>query len=155
MGRIITIITVMITLLAPVSVAQPSEKEWQRLTNEALDHYYYGRNKEAVSVAREALKEAEALFGPDDLKVVGAADDLATYLVSTGNIEEAEALYQRALAILQKKLPPDDRYLAIFMDYLALFYDKIGKNDYAAQLRQQAKAIRGKGKDQAGQAQQQ
>ena len=129
-------------MLAPASIAQPSEKEWQRLTDEALDHYYYGHNKEAVAVGREALKEAEALFGPDDLKVVGSADSLATYLVATGNIEEADGLYQRSLSILQKKLPADDRYLAIFMDYLALFYDKIGKNDYASQLRQRSEAIR-------------
>lgn len=134
-------------LSAPLSIAQPSEKEWQRLTSEALDHYYYGRNKEAVVVARQALKEAEALFGQDDLKVVGAVDDLATYLVATGNVDEAENLYQRAFTILQKKLPPDDRYLAIFMDYLALFYDKIGKNDYASQLRGRAKAIRFKKQD--------
>ena len=142
MGRIITIITVMITLLAPVSVAQPSEKEWQRLTDEALDHYYYGRNEKAVVVARQALKEAEELFGPDDLKVVGAVDNLASYLAATGQTEEADRLYQRAFSMLEKKLPPDDHYLAIFMDYLALFYDKIDKKEYANQLRDRAKAIR-------------
>lgn len=147
MKRLLALIIIAIGLSTSVSVAVPSEEEWQSLTDEALDHYYYGRYDEAVVVAREALKEAETLFGPEDLKVVGAVDNLASYLVATGNTSEADVLYQRAFAILRKRLPPDDRYLAIFMDYLALFYDKIGKKEYAAQLREEAKSIRFKKSD--------
>jgi tetratricopeptide (TPR) repeat protein len=142
MKRAIKIAIIAVVISSSSCFAAPTEKDWRSTTNEALDHYYYGRKKEAVEVARKALKQAEELFGPDDLKTVGSVDDLATYLTATGSTKEADKLYQRALSILEKKLSPADRYLAIFMDYLALFYDKIGKNEYAKQLRGRAKAIR-------------
>ena len=142
MNRIFKIAAAVIILSSSVCFAVSTEEDWQRLTDEALDLYHYGNNKEAVSVAREALKAAEEVFGPDDLKVVGSVDNLATYLAATGNTKEADRLYQRALSMLRKKLPPGDSYLAIFMDYLALFYDKIGKNVYAKELREKANAIR-------------
>ena len=142
MNRIFKVAAAVIILSSSVCFAVSTEEDWQRLTDEALDLYHYGSNKEAVGVAREALKAAEEVFGPDDLKVVGSVDNLATYLAATGNTKEADRLYQRALLMLQKKLPPGDSYLAIFMDYLALFYDKIGKNGYAKELREKANAIR-------------
>jgi tetratricopeptide (TPR) repeat protein len=142
MNRIFKIAAVAMILSSSVCLAAPTEKDWQCLTDEALDLYHYGNNREAVGAAREALKMGEELFGPDDLKVAGSIDNLATYLAAAGNTKEADRLYQRALSILRKKLPPDDQYLAIFMDYLALFYDKIGKNGYAKELRERAEAIR-------------
>jgi len=142
MNRMFKILAAVIILSASACFAISTEEDWQRLTDEALDLYHYGNNKEAVNVAREALKAAEEIFGPDDLKVAGSVDNLATYLAAAGNIKEADRLYRRALSMLQKKLPPDDRYLAIFMDYLALFYDEIGKSGYAKELRERANAIR-------------
>lgn len=149
MSRILILITIAVVLAVSIAMSAPTEESWQRLTDTALDHYYYGRKAEAVAVAREALKEAEELFGPDDLKVVGSVDNLASYLAAMGQTEEADKLYQRAFAMLQKKLPPDDHYLAIFMDYLALFYDKIGKKEYAAELCERAKKIRLKKQNEA------
>ena len=48
-----------------VASAAMTEAEWQRLTDEALDHYYYGRNAQAVTGAREALKAAR---GPGNFR---------------------------------------------------------------------------------------
>jgi len=43
---------------------------------------------------------------------------------------------------MEKKLPPDDHYLAIFKDYVSEFYARIGKKDRARELKEDAKAIR-------------
>ena len=142
MRRIFKAVIVLIMLSCSVSFAAPTEEEWQSLTDEALDLYHYGNNKEAVRVARETVKMAEELFGPDDLRVAGSIDSLATYLAAAGNTKEADRLYREALSMLQKKLPPYDGYLAIFMDYLAVFYDKIGNYEYAKELRAKANRIR-------------
>ncbi len=142
--RIFKIVITAVVLSCSVSFAALTEKEWQNLTDEALDHYHYGNNREAVAAAREAVKVAEELFGPDDLRVASSIDSLATYLAATGNTKEADRLYQRALSILQNKLPPDDSYLVIFMDYLAVFYDKIGNAARAEELRARANKIRRK-----------
>jgi tetratricopeptide (TPR) repeat protein len=140
--RIFKIAIVAIILSSSVSFADPTVEEWQDLTDEALKHYQYGNNKEAVAVAKEAVKIAEEIFGPDDLRVAGSMDNLATYLAATGRIEEADRLYRKVLSMLEKKLPSDDSYLAIFMDYLALFYEKIGDGKYANELRAHATKIR-------------
>lgn len=142
MKRIFKIAIAAAVLSCSVSFAAPTEKEWQNLTDEALDLYHYGNNKEAVAVAEEAVKVAEELFGPDDLRVAGSIDNLATYLSAAGNTKEADRLYRKILSMLQKKLPPDDGYLAIFMDYLAIFYDRIGNTGYAKELRASANKIR-------------
>ncbi|MFH1189683.1 MAG: tetratricopeptide repeat protein [Candidatus Omnitrophota bacterium] len=139
----IFVMAIMVSVLScQAAPAVSTEEEWQSLTDEALDHYQYGNNKEAVIVAKDAVKMAEELFGPDDLRVAGSIDNLATYLAATGRTEEADRLYRRALAMLEKKLSPDDSYLAIFMDYLAVFYGKIGNDGYAKELREHAKKIR-------------
>ena len=135
---------IMAALIVPmvVNYSWADEKEWQAVTDEAITYYQAGRHKEAIATARKALKMGEETFGPEDLKVVGSVDDLASYLAAEKQYAEAEALYKRALSILEKKLPPNDRYLAIFLNYLANFYDKIKKPDEATALRDRAKAIR-------------
>ena len=133
---------IIVFILSFSALSYADEKEWDELTDRAIELYRTGHHKEAVTVARRALKSAEELFGPDDLKVVGSLDDLATYLHATGNNSEAERLYRRALAILDEKLPPDDPYLEIFLNYLYGFYNKIGKPEEAAKLKERARSIR-------------
>jgi tetratricopeptide (TPR) repeat protein len=137
----IAIIAILAVFMAAI-YSHAGEKEWQAVTDQAITYYQAGRPKEAIAAARKALKMGEEIFGPEDLKMVGSIDDLASYLKSEGRYVEAEALYKRALTILEKKLPPNDRYLAIFLNYLANFYDKIKKPDEATALRARAKAIR-------------
>jgi tetratricopeptide (TPR) repeat protein len=125
-----------------VTAARAGEKEWLEVTDQAINYFQAGHRKEAIETARKALVMGEETFGPDSLKVVGSIDDLASYLKADGQVVEAEALYKRALSILEKRLPPDDRYLAIFMNYFANFYDNINKPKEAAALRARAGAIR-------------
>ena len=118
------------------------EKTWDDLTDQAIEQYRTGHHEEAVATARLALASGEELFGPEDLKIVGSLDDLATYLNAVGKADESDALYKRALHILEKKLPPDDPYLEIFLNYLAGFYKKAGRPDEAAKLEERARSIR-------------
>lgn len=137
-----SIIFVIIVILVGFSFVRAGEDEWMALTDKGYGYYKSGKYKEAIEAARQALKMGEEIFGPDDLKVVGSIDDLASYLSASGNNTEAEELYMRALAILEKRLPPDDSYLAIFLDYIGVFYDKIGRADEAAKYKARAKKIR-------------
>jgi tetratricopeptide (TPR) repeat protein len=142
MRRSCMIVMVFYAVFLAAGCARADEKEWLELTDKAIGFYQKGQHEEAIATARQALKVGEATFGPEDLKIVGSIDDLASYLQAVGKYDESEALYRRALAILEKKLPPNDRYLAIFMDYLANFFEKIGKTDEAAKLKARAKSIR-------------
>ena len=60
----------------------------------------------------------------------------------TGRYAEAEPLYQRALAILEKSLPPDHPNLATVRENYAGLLDELGRADEAAALRARAAAPR-------------
>jgi tetratricopeptide (TPR) repeat protein len=142
MRRALSLILTAAFIFLAICSARAGEDEWMAITDKGYELYKVGKYDDAIAAAREALRMGEELFGPEDLKVVGSVDDLASYLSKAGRDDEAEPLYRRALAILEKNLPPDDSYLAIFMDYFALFLDKVGKKDEADGLRAKAKAIR-------------
>ena len=61
---------------------------------------------------------------------------------ATGRYAQAEPLYQRAIAILDKSLPPDHPNLAVVRENYAAVLDRLGRGDEAAALRAQAAAIR-------------
>ena len=132
------------SILSCVPALRADEKEWISLTDKGEELYKTGHHEEAVAVARQALKAGEETFGAGHLNVVGSLDDLATYLRATGAIDEPDALYKRALAILEKNLPPDDSYYAIFLEYLSGVYEKLGKPDEAAKYMERAREARRK-----------
>lgn len=57
-----------------------------------------GRWAEAEAAQREALALADRVFGPGSRKAAAVAHNLAVTYKYTGRFDEAEALYQRALA---------------------------------------------------------
>jgi hypothetical protein len=60
----------------------------------------------------------------------------------TGRHEQAEPLFQRALAIVDKSLPSDHPNLAVIHENYAGLLDALGRSDEAAALRVTAAAIR-------------
>lgn len=119
-----------------------AEKAWDDLQEQAITYYQSKEHQKAVDAQAEALKLAEKTFGPEDLRVAESLDNLAIYSQGIGDYAGAEKLYERAMAIMEKKLSPTDHYLAIFTDYVAEFYGRIGKKDKEKELRSRAKAIR-------------
>ena len=124
--------------------AYADPKSWDDLQEKALSCYQAKKFDEAVATQKLALQDAKETFGPEHRNVAESLDNLSVYTQALGDNAEADRLYQRALAILEKALQPDDPYLAIFMDYLSDFYKKIGKTDTAKELRARARAIRDK-----------
>ena len=55
---------------------------------------------------------------------------------------EAEPLYQRAIAILEKALPPDHPHQMQVRENYAHLLDQLGRHAEAAELRVPAQAIR-------------
>jgi len=138
--HIILLFAIFCTLIP--AYADDKEKLWDDLQERAIDEYQRKEHEEAVRTQAKALKLAEEIFGPEDLKVAESLDNLAIYSQSIGDYAGAEKFYERALAIMEKKLPPSDHYLAIFSEYVAEFYARIGKKDKEKELRERAKKIR-------------
>ena len=69
---------------------------------------------------RRALRIDEASFGSDHPNVAGQLNNLATLLLATNRIAEAELLFRRALRIDEASYGPDHPNLAIRLNNLAV-----------------------------------
>ena len=126
-------------LWAPLLPAQ--ESRWNELNAQVTTLYQQGKYAEAVPIATEALKVAEAAFGPDDARVATALSNLALLYMDQGKYAEAEPLYQRALRIDEKVLGPDHPDVATDLNNLAALYEEQGKVAEAEPLFQRALRI--------------
>lgn len=68
-------------------------------------------------------------------------NNLANLYADTGRHAEAEPLYERALAILDRTLPPDHPRQALYRENYATLLDRLGRAEEAAALRAKAEAI--------------
>ncbi|HYA97151.1 MAG TPA: CHAT domain-containing tetratricopeptide repeat protein, partial [Methylomirabilota bacterium] len=129
------------SLAAPLSA---QEDRWNELNARFLQLYRQGGYAEAVPVAQEALRVAEATFGPEHSRTATSLNNLAALYAAQGRYAEAEPLYNRALAIKEKALGPDHRDVAMAMNNLAELYGKLGRFADAEALHRRALAVREK-----------
>jgi CHAT domain-containing protein/Tfp pilus assembly protein PilF len=120
------------SLYAPRATAQ--QPLWQQLNVQSTQLLQQGRYAEAVPIAIEALKAAEAAFGPDSAWVAADLNNLAQIYDQQGKYAEAEPLFQRALQVQEKIAGPDDRTVATFLSNIALLYDNQGRYPEAEPL---------------------
>jgi tetratricopeptide (TPR) repeat protein len=126
-------------LCTPILPAQ--ESRWKELNAQAAELYQVGKYAEALPIATEALKVAEATFGPDDARVATALNNLAMVYDDLGQYANSEPLYQRALSIREKALGPDHPDVASVLNNLAGLYVHQGKYAEAEPLLQRALSI--------------
>ena len=75
---------------------------------------------------RNALKEAEESFGPEDARVATSLNNLAEMYRAQVRHAEAEPLWKRALEIRKKALGPDHPDVSTLMNNLAGAYFELG-----------------------------
>lgn len=123
------------------SFAFAQEARWKTLKNQAKALHDQGKYREAILVAKEALKVAEQTFGPDNLGVAQSLNRLAMLYNAQGLYGDAEPLLKRSLKIYEKSLGPDHPHVAAVLDNLAELYIKMGRNDEAVPLLNRARKI--------------
>ncbi len=79
---------------------------WETYMAAATKAYQQGNYPEAEDQLGAALKEAEG-FGPQDPRLATSLNNLALLYHDQGRYAEAEPLYERALAIVEKALGPE------------------------------------------------
>ncbi len=121
----------------------PAQQErWEELSKEAVSLYHQGKYAEAQAVAEEALRVAEATFGPEDPNVATSLNNLAFLYQGQGKYAEAEPLYKRSLAIMEKALGPEHPDVATSLENYAALLRKTDRATEAEQMEARAKAIR-------------
>jgi tetratricopeptide (TPR) repeat protein len=124
---VVKIVLIVVLLLSFTLPGYGQEELWKELNDKANKLYQQRRHSEAVSVAKEALKIAEEIFGKDHPGVALSLNNLASLYCSQGKYSKAEPLYKRALEIYEKVLGPYHPDVATVLENMAGFYTEIGK----------------------------
>jgi tetratricopeptide (TPR) repeat protein len=98
-----------------------------QLNQEAASLLAQGRNAEALSVARKAVRAAEAAFGASDPAAAMILRNLALAYERNGFFNCAEALANRSLAILEGAFGSNDASLTPVLNVLAEAYAAEGR----------------------------
>src|SRR5713226_9076393 len=137
-SRLLGALVLVLALAAPIPA---QESRWKELNAQVLDYLRQGKYTEGTPVAQEAVRVAEATFGPAHDNVAIALNNLAALYKVQGKYAEAEPLYRRSLAILEKARGPEHPYVAQPLNNLGLLYQSQGKYAEAEPLYKRALAI--------------
>jgi CHAT domain-containing protein/Tfp pilus assembly protein PilF len=124
--------------------AAAQEARWEELNAQVVRLYQQGKYAEAIPIARESLRVAEATFELEHLNVETSLYNLASLYDKQGRYAEAEPLYKRALAIREKALGPDHPDVAASLNNLASLYNKQGRYAEAEPLYKRSLAAKEK-----------
>ncbi len=116
----------------PVVLASAADmdrfRQLMREARSASEHYYFSQ---AEDLFRKALDMQGKLLSSDDPAVADTLGDLALAVSSQGRAEEAQALFRRAEAIVQKSPFEADRVRL----FAYQSYDAANRGDYVAALK--------------------
>ncbi len=128
------------------SIAWAQEARWKALYNQTVDLFQKGKYREAIPVAKEALKVAEQTFGHDHYKVATSLNNLAALYqaLGQGQSAKAEPLFKRALEINEKALGPTHPDVATNLNDLGVLRLDLGQSSEAESLLKRALEIREK-----------
>lgn len=89
-------------------------EQWYEKKPETFDDYMQfarekaaqGKSQRAVELYQEGMRQAEWQFGPDDIRIATAADELGHFREKQGMFGEAEQDYKKSLEIRLKSQSP-------------------------------------------------
>src|SRR6266478_53844 len=128
----------------PLASAQPvaaQEARWKELNTQVLTLKEQGKYAEAIPLAQEELRVAEATWGSAHPRVAVSLNNLALIYLAQGMYPEAVPLYQRALKILEESGETNDRFVAFVAGNLASLYSQQGNYADAEPLFRRALTI--------------
>ncbi len=138
-----TSIAILLVLLNPLTAWTQDETAWAGHKDTGWKAYQEGRYAEAEKFLLAASKEAKH-FGEQDPRLALSLTHLALLYQAQGKYAEAEPLYQRSLAIIEKALGPQHPNVATSLENYAVLLRKTERNVEADRLEKRARAIRAK-----------
>lgn len=105
------------------------ETRWESYQEAGRRYFAEGDDAKAEQAFTAAIREA-SLLGADDVRLATSVSSLAQLKYRQKDLEQAEALFRRALAIRERVLGEKHPDVAVTMNSLARLYFR--RNDYAA-----------------------
>jgi tetratricopeptide (TPR) repeat protein len=124
------------------SAADP-DTVWQQSYDAGREAYERADYNRAQQMFAAAARQAER-FPDQDLRLARSLNNLAGAYAAQGKYAEAEPLYQRSLAILEKVRGPDHPDVATALSNYAALLQATKRSAEAAKLEARASAIREK-----------
>jgi CHAT domain-containing protein len=88
-------------LFLAVSLAFAQEERWAQLSQQVEQLGQQGRINQAIPLAEQAVKVAEATFGPNDRRTGLSLDELGLLYKNLDDLPDADSCFRRALAIFK------------------------------------------------------
>lgn len=136
-----TIILLFGILLLNTTVEASDEAEATALFLRTQELYRAKKYKEAFPMAERVLQMSKLIYGIEDANTAASLDLLASLHLSTGNYAPAEKLYQQALTIYERRLPPGDPFTITVLNHLALLYVTMAQHAKAEPIYQRILAL--------------
>jgi len=114
------------------------EGYWLELTAKIEILHEDGDFAEVVEVAREALKVANEVYGPDHANVATSLYWLATAYLFENQLKDARLLYRRTIGLYEQIYGPDNAILINPLDGLATVHRNQGNVDKAMEYHERA-----------------
>jgi tetratricopeptide (TPR) repeat protein len=111
-----------LALLFAASMLSAQDQQWKQLSAQARDLEHQGKYAEALPLAIQTLKAAEAELAPGDPWLSVPVSNLALVYDILGHYADAEPLYQRALSVHEKAFGADNPLVAMDAESLAVLY---------------------------------
>ena len=127
-------------ILSVASYAVTQDTPWDKYMKAGIAAYQQGQYARAQKQFAAALERAEK-FGEQDPRLGISLLGLGNVYTEQGNYSQAEPLYRRALAILEKALGPEHPNVAASLNNLAELFRDQGKYVEAEPLYRRALAI--------------
>lgn len=135
---------IVFTIAAAVSFTIPShaqEQSWEVLNRQVSELHKNGQFSEAATVAKQSLKVAERIFGPDHLNVAKSLNILSGLYFGLSKNTEAEPLMKRALSIQEKALAENYQAVLSSIKGLGAIYLRQDRLNEAEPLMKRALAL--------------
>jgi len=143
----INLAAISLALLLAAALCPAQTTRLDQLSTQVKELAKQGKYAQALPLAQEFLKLAEAARPADLAQVNIAVANLALIYDTLGRYAEAEPLFLRALGIDEKELGPNDPDVAADLDNLATVYTHLHRYADAEPLFLRALAINDKAKD--------
>ena len=129
--------------LAVAAAESAGARSWRSYMEAGNEAYQQGNYAEAEKQWEAAVNEAEG-FRRQDARLADALNTLGGLYRIQDRYAEAQPLLERALAIVEKVLEPEDSFVADVLNNLAGLYQTQGRYAEAEPLFERALAIREK-----------
>ena len=94
-------------------------------------YFELGQFDVCLSYLQEALKIAEEVFGPDDVRSARLLNNLGMVYRRTGELDLARSVLEQALELREHTLDEDDLNIALTLDNLGLVLNDLGEKQQA------------------------